>query len=538
MTRVLFLHTLNLVEHFLKRFSLLKKKNIALLAGLLLLLTIPLLVVNTKTQQNTQTQAAQTPQTVKLTIAANSDIANQAGTKVRIAGQASGDSDIITTENWIGNYTGANGFLGLRFSGASIPANSQITGATLEITSSRNDSELLNLTISAEKSANPLTFSTTNSPSSRLLTTNAKLFKQEVNLPKDNKQTFDVLAPVQELLQTTPNNGIITMIIKGNAKAYDWIRFYNNLTPAKAPVLSITYIPAASDATNTPSPSVPTATLTPTQSPNIPTATPTPTTVVPTIPPTTTIWKPALNTSWQWQLAGAFNPATDLIPGVQMYDIDLFNNSASTVQSIHNAGAKAVCYMETGSWEDYRPDANQYPAAILGKTLNGYPDEKYVDIRNINDTSNANVVALRTILQNRLQQCKDKGFDGIEPDIDDAYFEGDNATGFPVTYQDQVNFNKFVAAEAHKRGLSIGLKNGADPQFVADMLPVVDWVLNEQCFQYSECAPYSSFVNAGKAVFQVEYSLATSKFCSQANSMNFNSMKKNTSLDKTRTACR
>jgi len=525
------------VEYFLKKIRHLPKKHLALIAGLLVLLTIPLLVVNVKTQQNAQIEAAQTPQTVKLTITANSDIANQAGTQVRLAGQT-GDSDIITTENWIGNYTGANGYLGLRFSGASIPANSQITGATLEITSSRKDAELLNLTISAEKSASPVTFSMTNPPATRLLTTNTKLFNQEVNLAKDGKQTFDVLSPIQELLQTTPNNGTIALIIKGNAKAYDWIRFYNNLTPAKAPVLSVTYIPAAaSDPTNTPTVSVPTATATPTptQAPGVPTSTPT---VIPTIPPTSTIWKPALNTPWQWQLNGAFNPAADLIAGVKMYDIDLFNNSATTVQAIHNAGAKAVCYMETGSWESYRPDANQYPAAILGKPLNGYPDEKYVDIRNINDTSNQNVVALRTILQNRLQQCKDKGFDGIEPDIDDAFFEGNNATGFPVTYQDQVNFNKFVATEAHKRGLSIGLKNGADAQFVADMLPVVDWVLNEQCFQYAECAPYSTFVNAGKAVFQVEYSLATSKFCTQANSMNFNSMKKNTSLDKTRTACR
>ncbi len=514
---------------FLKKMASLNIKTLAIVAGLLFLLIIPVIVVMNSQQQNTSTQAAEvTPQTARMTIVANSDIANQVGTQVRLAGSASGDSDLLTTENWIGNYTSANGYLGLRFVGPSIPANSQITSAVLEITSSRTDSELLNLTISAEKTSNPITFSTTNPPTGR-----ATLFNQTVNLPKDSKYSFDVSVPVKEL-QTIANNGVINLIIKGNGNSYDWIRFYNNLAPAKAPVLTITYLPST---TSVPPTEVPTTIPTITPDPGVPTNTPIPT-QIPTPTPIATIWKPALNTPWQWQLATAFNPATDFIAGVKMYDIDLFNNSASTVQAIHNAGAKAVCYMETGAWESYRPDANQYPAAILGKTLNGYANEKYVDIRNINDTSNPNVVALRTVLQNRLQQCKDKGFDGIEPDIDDAYFEGPNATGFPITYQDQVNFNKFVAEEAHKRGLSIGLKNGADPQFIADMLPVVDWVLNEQCFQYSECASYSSFISAGKAVFQVEYSLATSKFCSQANALNFNSMKKKASLDKTRTACR
>lgn len=519
----------------LPKLSRITKNKATLIVGTLLLLIIPIVVVSVSKQQNTRTQAAETPpQTVQMTIAANSDVANQVGTKVRLAGTASGDTDLATTENWIGNYTASNGYLGLRFSGQPIPVNSQIISATLEITASRTDSELLNLTVAAEKNANPLTFSSINPPAARTLTTSVQQFNQTVNVSKDAKYTFDVALPIKEL-QTVQNNGVIALIIKGNGRAYDWIRFYNNLTPAKAPALTITYTTATSGSP-TPTQIIP-ATATPTVNPDVPTATPVPTvTTIPT--PVTGLWKPALNTPWQWKLAGAFNPATDLITGVKMYDIDLFNNSATTVQAIHTAGAKAVCYMETGSWENYRPDANQYPAAILGKTLSGYANEKYVDIRNINDTSNANVVALRTILQNRLQQCKDKGFDGIEPDIDDAYFEGDNATGFPITYQDQVTFNKFVADEAHKRGLSIGLKNGADAQFVADMLPVVDWVLNEQCFQYNECTPYSSFVNAGKAVFQVEYTLTTSKFCSKANAMNFNAMKKKTDLDNYREACR
>ncbi len=106
--------------------------------------------------------------------------------------------------------------------------------------------------------------------------------------------------------------------------------------------------------------------------------------------------------------------------------------------------------------------------------------------------------------------CKQKGFDGVEPDLDDTIFQGpseNNITGFPITYQDMINYNKFIAAEAHKRGLSIGLKNGVAlaGKFARDMEPFVDFALVEQCAQYDECDAALPFVQAGKAVFAAEY---------------------------------
>jgi hypothetical protein len=209
---------------------------------------------------------------------------------------------------------------------------------------------------------------------------------------------------------------------------------------------------------------------------------------------------------------------------VQVYDIDLFENDASVVASLHAQGRKVICYMEVGAWESYRPDASSYPASILGKVMGGYPDERYVDIRS---------PLLKPLIQARLDLCKQKGFDGIEPDIDDSYTED---TGFPLTMNDQIAFDTWLAGEAHKRGLSIALKNGVD--LAAALQPLFDYTLNEQCFQYSECGALSAFTSAGKAVFQVEYSLSTNSFCPQANSLNFNSLKKHTSLDAYRVACR
>jgi hypothetical protein len=234
------------------------------------------------------------------------------------------------------------------------------------------------------------------------------------------------------------------------------------------------------------------------------------------------IWRPTLNTSWQWQLSGL---PIDQSVDVKMYDIDLFENEASVVASLHAQGRKVVCYLNAGAWEDWRPDADQFPESVKGNDLPGWPGEKWLDIR---QTS-----VLTPLIEARLDLCKTKGFDAVEPDNIDGYT---NNSGFPLNYQDQLSYNQFLANAAHTRGLSIALKNDLDQ--VADLLPSFDWALNEQCFQYDECDLLSPFISAGKAVFNVEYKLATSQFCPQANVMNFNSLKKHLNLDAYRAACR
>jgi hypothetical protein len=80
------------------------------------------------------------------------------------------------------------------------------------------------------------------------------------------------------------------------------------------------------------------------------------------------IWRPALNTSWQWQLSGL---PIDQSVDAAMYDIDLFDSDANVVAALHAQGRKMVCYVSAGSWEDWRPDAGQFPDAVKGKPLAG-----------------------------------------------------------------------------------------------------------------------------------------------------------------------
>ena len=157
--------------------------------------------------------------------------------------------------------------------------------------------------------------------------------------------------------------------------------------------------------------------------------------------------------------------------------------------------------------------------------MQGWAGEQWLDIRQLQ--------VLAPIMQARLDMCQRKGFDGVEFDNVDGYT---NDTGFPLTANDQLAYNTWLAQEAHARGMSAGLKNDLDQ--VTQLVPSFDWALDEQCFQYQECDLLTPFIRAGKAVFEVEYSLNTSQFCQEADALDFNSLRKDPALDATRTACR
>lgn len=128
--------------------------------------------------------------------------------------------------------------------------------------------------------------------------------------------------------------------------------------------------------------------------------------------------------------------------------------------------------------------------------------------------------------------CRDKGFDAVEPDNMDAYR---NKSGFPLTAGDQLTYNRLVAKLAHDRGLSVGLKNDLDqiPQLVGDF----DFAVNEQCAQYGECARLTPFIEAGKAVFHVEYELPASRFCADTSRLKLSSLEKKYELGAWRRTC-
>jgi len=235
------------------------------------------------------------------------------------------------------------------------------------------------------------------------------------------------------------------------------------------------------------------------------------------------IWTPSPGTTWQWQLSDP----VDLSVDAEVYDIDLFDNDASVVDALHAQGRIAIAYISAGSWEDWRPDADSFPQVVIGNDYEGWPGEKWLDIRRID--------LLGPIMQARLDLCVAKGFDAVEPDNIEAYQQD---TGFPLTYEDQLRYNIWLAEEAHRRGLSIGLKN--DPDQVADLLPHFDWALTEDCFEQGWCEKMQPFIDANKAVFAAEYTetgMTLDKFCPQAKATRFSAILKHLDLGVYREAC-
>ncbi|MEV0129836.1 endo alpha-1,4 polygalactosaminidase [Dactylosporangium sp. NPDC050688] len=230
-----------------------------------------------------------------------------------------------------------------------------------------------------------------------------------------------------------------------------------------------------------------------------------------------TWWKPAVGATWQMQFTGAL----DLSVPADVYDIDGADATKAQVTKLHAAGRKVLCYVDAGSWENWRTDAARFPAAVLGKALDGWPGERWLDVRQW-DT-------LQPILAARFAVCKAKGFDAVDPDNMDGYA---NPSGFPLTAADQLLFNRRVADLAHSLGLTVGLKN--DLEQITKLQPSFDFAVNESCVQWKECTLLSPFVAAGKPVFHVEYKAS---LCPTAASLRFSSIRKNLRLDAFRAAC-
>ncbi|WP_437669318.1 endo alpha-1,4 polygalactosaminidase [Sorangium sp. So ce131] len=233
------------------------------------------------------------------------------------------------------------------------------------------------------------------------------------------------------------------------------------------------------------------------------------------------VWTPAPGTTWQWQLTGTIDTSLD----VAMYDIDLFDAPQATIDALHTAGKKVVCYFSGGSYEEWRSDASRFPAAALGRALDGWPGERWLDTRS---------AEVREIMKARLDLAKQKRCDGVEPDNVDGY---DNRPGFPLTAATQLDYNRFLAAEAHARGLSIGLKN--DLAQVRDLVGSFDWALNEECYAYDECDMLTPFIRAGKAVFHAEYVDASqaSAVCAATKPLGLSTVIKQLDLDAWRVGC-
>lgn len=187
--------------------------------------------------------------------------------------------------------------------------------------------------------------------------------------------------------------------------------------------------------------------------------------------------------------------------GAEIVILDGADTPESTVRSLQEGGATVFCYLNAGGYEDWRTDADQFNTAVIGAPLDDWPGEYWLDIRAQDD--------LLPIMAARMDQCQAKGFDGVDPDNVDGYGAD---TGFDLTQTDAVTYLHSLASLAHERGLAIGLKNAIE--VIPELVGSVDFAVNEQCLEYSECDAYQPLLDAGAPVLHIEYTLGLEQVCS------------------------
>lgn len=210
--------------------------------------------------------------------------------------------------------------------------------------------------------------------------------------------------------------------------------------------------------------------------------------------PAAGVYQPHPGARFQWQLEVDENHPFDYSMPADLYDVDLWAVTSHDISAIHAKGAKVICYFSAGSYDRNRPDAHLFHSSDIGNKMHGW-DEYWIDIRSSN---------VKSIMSKRMDLAQSKHCDGIEPDNVDGFEAGNANIGF--SYQDQLTYNRWLASQAHARGLSIGLKNDAEQ--VRELHSYFDWALNEECHEFDsgrECLLYQPFLDEGKAVFNIEY---------------------------------
>ncbi len=232
------------------------------------------------------------------------------------------------------------------------------------------------------------------------------------------------------------------------------------------------------------------------------------------------IWQPTQGMSWQIQLNGS----VDTTLNVDLFDLDLSEGDA--IRTLSGLGRVVVCDFSAGSYEDWRNDAAQFPAADLGNPLADYPTERWLDVRD---------PILLGLMAARMDQAAALGCRGVHPENLDAVL---NDSGFPLTRQDQLDYDLSLASLAHARGLSVGF-TGGDSELAQGVEPAFDWALSYGCVSAGDCSEVLPFTAAGKVVFLVEPGDASSvpTICPLASSLALNAIIKNPSLDAFRVPC-
>jgi hypothetical protein len=231
-------------------------------------------------------------------------------------------------------------------------------------------------------------------------------------------------------------------------------------------------------------------------------------------------WRPSPGSTFHLQLTGPLDTSVD----ADVYVIDGENTSGGELDALKARG-RALCYFSAGSWEPWRQDAAAFPDSALGAPVAGYPEERWLDVRD---------GTVRQNIEARIELLFGKGCDGLAPGLL-ASHPADS--GFPLSSSDQLDYARFVAAAAHVRGMAVAY-SGSDGWITA-LEPDFDVGLSMGCLSRGTCDAWLVFREAGKAVFLVEIGDEgdLDRVCAEAGALGFDAILTDQNLSGFRLVC-
>lgn len=179
-----------------------------------------------------------------------------------------------------------------------------------------------------------------------------------------------------------------------------------------------------------------------------------------------------------------------LLTRIDVFDIDLWDNSAETIEKLHASGRKVICYFSAGTSEDWRADFKNIRPQDMGASLPLWKGERWLDIRQR---------SVWNVMQKRIELASKRGCDAIDPDnigmisvirfflslrayrINADVYDNEKGGGFrrPLTKSDSITYVRKLAREAKRYGMSIGLKNSGD--ILKSVQDDIHFAVNEVC---------------------------------------------------------
>ncbi|CEP01714.1 hypothetical protein PBRA_008656 [Plasmodiophora brassicae] len=209
--------------------------------------------------------------------------------------------------------------------------------------------------------------------------------------------------------------------------------------------------------------------------------------------------------AWEWRLT--FSTVPDVSkPNVPVWDLDPEQLSSTSditalMNALHANNRYVICYVNVGSLDTGKSDANLFTAVtptIVGNAYPGWPGEYFLDIRR-DET--------RALIKTRFERMASYGCHAVEPDNLDSYtYDTFPAGKTDLTLTDAINYMNWISTTVHDLGMAVGLKNTGDLVSTYKLASIFDFAVVESCAEYSgDCAQYNPFIQAGKPVFAAEY---------------------------------